>query len=1030
MISRGFASVGCGSRRPWGEAGGQLLPLLLVTLLASPVLLYGLGDYSIVNGDEAIYHYMARRMLETGDWLHLEYAAGERRVYDTFMNAPVHYWAKALVLLVFGDSKWSMRILSACFGWLSLLVTYRLTERIAGRGAGFLAAVVQLTTFQFVYLHSARTGEMEAILACLFGATAHLFLRALHEGRSFVPHHLCLIVLLNLKAPIAIPPLLAELAFFALASDARPRAKEWARSAAALLPLGLVWHAYQAASQWGEFLEVLHTMRAEAGGSSAPGAGLLGNAAFYSQTLLFGAFPHVVVYPIAIGTLLAGSRDTAGRAAARLLALYPAMILAFFVVVAKSNPWYIVPAYPFVSAFTGIWLDGLRRAAPRPPVVATTALALALIASLRLPILSFDPFVERATAISGRLSWWTPDLSRAVAGVALGSSALALALWGLGRRLSARHRALALASLMAATLLGIGGIRVLVPLRATDRVSEMERLREELRRARAAGLPVATPIAVKEPGLLKAKYFFGDDFEIVPRSALPSSTRLPEEVRFLLTEREPAPGASSSPAGDSPATGGCGVPLHSSEALANPTRESVEVSVIFAADAEAYVEYGSAGGPWSRVTHRRRVAPEEPLVLRLDGLEADREYRYRVRCRRPAAPGRRDTAPFGAGEAHSFRTLRRQGSTVRFGFATDSHVYQGWVHAHCGGDASELAPFDATLGNVLGSGLDFLILGGDEVQTHCRRCPPCVLDGESTGGGTVRSDREALLRYRIMRRAYERVSPSIPVFLTLGNHDGEAGFASEGERCHYFENTLAVSRSARLAHFPSPAAVYGGGGDGRYYAFESGDALFVVLDVMGQTQRMPTRPEDWSLGEAQMRWLEQTLARSERRWKLLFAHHLVGGSEMELCYTYGRGGIRETRDGTATGSFRGEQARVQELMGRYGAQGFFYGHDHVFAVGEKRDAADRGEPILYLAGGQAAGREIPAWTGDAAFQSAYDFDQDGRPDYLLEKGFVRVTVEGARSLTIEYVGTDADDPRRNGNVLFRRVLHGPSGLPR
>ena len=86
-------------------------PAALIAL-SLPVLFYGLGSYSVVNADEGFYHYVARNMVETGNWLRLEFT-GEHRIYDTFMNAPIQYWARGLVIAIFGDSLWTMRILSA-----------------------------------------------------------------------------------------------------------------------------------------------------------------------------------------------------------------------------------------------------------------------------------------------------------------------------------------------------------------------------------------------------------------------------------------------------------------------------------------------------------------------------------------------------------------------------------------------------------------------------------------------------------------------------------------------------------------------------------------------------------------------------------------------------------------------------------------------------------------------------------------------------------------------------------------------------
>ena len=41
-------------------------PCLALGLLSIPIILYGLGSYSLVNGDEHIYHVIARTMVESG----------------------------------------------------------------------------------------------------------------------------------------------------------------------------------------------------------------------------------------------------------------------------------------------------------------------------------------------------------------------------------------------------------------------------------------------------------------------------------------------------------------------------------------------------------------------------------------------------------------------------------------------------------------------------------------------------------------------------------------------------------------------------------------------------------------------------------------------------------------------------------------------------------------------------------------------------------------------------------------------------
>ena len=70
-------------------------PAVLLLVLAYPLLLMGLDRYSLVNGDEGIYHAVSVNMVNTGDWIRLYYR-GEHIVYPTFINAPLQYCVTSL----------------------------------------------------------------------------------------------------------------------------------------------------------------------------------------------------------------------------------------------------------------------------------------------------------------------------------------------------------------------------------------------------------------------------------------------------------------------------------------------------------------------------------------------------------------------------------------------------------------------------------------------------------------------------------------------------------------------------------------------------------------------------------------------------------------------------------------------------------------------------------------------------------------------------------------------------------------------
>lgn len=70
-------------------------------------------------------------------------------------------------------------------------------------------------------------------------------------------------------------------------------------------------------------------------------------------------------------------------------------------------------------------------------------------------------------------------------------------------------------------------------------------------------------------------------------------------------------------------------------------------------------------------------------------------------------------------------------------------------------------------------------------------------------------------------------------------------------------------------------------------------------------------------------YVENVLARSGAKFKIVVAHHPLGGAAKDTANTaYGRGGAKAAKIG--------EQAWLHELMLRHGVQVFLHGHDHVF----------------------------------------------------------------------------------------------------
>ena len=342
--------------------------------------------------------------------------------------------------------------------------------------------------------------------------------------------------------------------------------------------------------------------------------------------------------------------------------------------------------------------------------------------------------------------------------------------------------------------------------------------------------------------------------------------------------------------------------------VSSPTTSGFDVNVAVGAG-----DPNSLGLQWRREGSRRwRRAPaaDRPALdvaeWHVRGLRAGSRYQYQI----TETTGDQTTTLYSGGAV----TERLPGDPFTFSLITDSHISPIEFEA---GSTEANGYVENTLQTIAAEAAaespDFVINLGDMLDFHQFGFNQPPSDGWFT--------RVGYLNYR---RLLGDLSGEAAHFAVIGNWDGENGCFTAEE--------IARSRDARLVYMPGPSPdTYPEGGSGAedYYAFTWGDALFVVLNVMSYTTTWhllssdPGLPDDWTLGDAQLTWLTQTLRDSTSRWKFLFIHHTVGGAAGNAANAaYGRGG--------GQAAYVGEQAIVQDLMESFGVQIFFYGHDHVF----------------------------------------------------------------------------------------------------
>ncbi|MFN2253564.1 MAG: InlB B-repeat-containing protein, partial [Candidatus Promineifilaceae bacterium] len=428
------------------------------------------------------------------------------------------------------------------------------------------------------------------------------------------------------------------------------------------------------------------------------------------------------------------------------------------------------------------------------------------------------------------------------------------------------------------------------------------------------------------------------------------------------------------------------------ELLGKPTDTSITINIIPASNIEYYYEYGtSTGGPYTS-TALHTATGGQPDEVVLTGLSPNTRYYYRMRYH---APGE-GSSDWITRDEHTFHTQRAEGETFTFTIISDSHaMYNTQYQTAIGYIAEDLPDFHMDL--------------GDTFMTD-------NATSQTTVNNAYLAQREPLYM--------DAIGHSSPIFLASGNHENEEGWNLDDD----FSIALA-SIKARKAYFPTPvtdgfytgnedplpainAGTYGDQLREDYYAWEWGDALFVVFDPFQYTMANPygaTAGEssddpatgdrwNWSLGQDQYYWLKETLENSDAKYKFMFAHHMLGGTQ-----NYVRGGAVPAHmfewggygvDGT-TWEFAAKRTNdpeygfedpIRQLMIENDVTAFFHGHDHQYAY-EVRDG------IVYLS--------MPRPSTGLDF-NYYDEADEYTERVISNAGYLRVTV-GPTEATAEYV---------------------------
>lgn len=144
--------------------------LLAVLLFVVGYIVFSdLGSYPIRLWDEAIYANNAIDMYLYGDWWNVK-KLGVENLTNT--KPPLLLWFQAMFIYIVGINEWAIRLPTAFFVLATVLLIYRFGKNVLDSAwIGFYSGLVLLTSYGYMSLHIAKTGDLDAALA--FWTTAY-----------------------------------------------------------------------------------------------------------------------------------------------------------------------------------------------------------------------------------------------------------------------------------------------------------------------------------------------------------------------------------------------------------------------------------------------------------------------------------------------------------------------------------------------------------------------------------------------------------------------------------------------------------------------------------------------------------------------------------------------------------------------------------------------------------------------------------------------------------------------------------------
>lgn len=512
--------------------------LLLTILLSFSAFLifYAIRNNSLHGVDEARYSIISKDMLASGDWITPHIGTD-----PYYRKPPLRFWLQAPLFYLFGYSEWVVRFWSALAALSCIGFTVLMGRKLFGSSAGLWAGFALATCLQFLYIHSATTGEMDAILLFFTTSSLYYFLKS-EENPSYLLLSAILMGLASLTKNLAgfIPLGIAILYVLISGKWNVYRKGRVGLSILLLLVLSFSWILAMLAIHREDFLrnyffrQIYQRAVSDEFYSGMDNArGWHGGLFFIGRTMFAGFFPwSLLIVPACIAGI---SRFREWRKSGRILPLIWFLVFLIGLILFKNKfHWYILPLYPPACILLGHYLAASFSGNTYRWKAFLLGALLIFGMLIFVPDFSFNPFIFVDVETELRILMLSPYMKGA-----LFIAAILTLLWFILLQRSVRVAHYAIAILLFCYSI----FYVCLPLRFSETKSEVHLLVNDIVQEATQpkntlflwDIPIITLTNSKEPmwgsAIIARWYFYS-----IPRTRLYFLSANEKEVKTLLLE--------------------------------------------------------------------------------------------------------------------------------------------------------------------------------------------------------------------------------------------------------------------------------------------------------------------------------------------------------------------------------------------------------------------------------------------------------------------------------------------------------------